>query len=189
MEVLAAVHRAADTLARVAAAEVDAVGTAIGAWRLYAPTRTLPEYVDVPYRYGPATSADTVALIEAYRAAADATTRAVAALDAVAIGLNAPSQLLAAARAATRQGRAPHVTYDADLSAAHRQRADPATGPSSGKDPPPALPPGPVEQAVRDLGTKADPGLLLRAHAIDMAARQLIAEARRAARPPPGASR
>jgi hypothetical protein len=182
MEVLAAVHHAADTLARVAAAEVDAVGTAIGAWRLYAPTRTLPEYVDVPYRYGPATPADTAALIEAYRAAADATTRAVAALDTVAIGLNAPSRLLAAARAATRQGRAPHVSYDADLRAAHGQSADPATGPSSGNYPPPALPPGPVEQAVRDLGTKADPGLLLRAHAIDTAARQLIAEARRVAR-------
>src|SRR6202042_367687 len=151
-EVLATVHHAADTLARVAAADLDAVGTAIGAWRLYAPTRTLPEYVDVPYRYGPATPADTAALIEAYRAASDATTMAVAELDSGAIGLTAPSQLLAAARAATRQGRAPHVTYDADLPAAHGQRADPATGPSPGRDPPTALPPGPVEQAVRDLG-------------------------------------
>ena len=186
MEVLYAVHHAADTLARVAEAEVDAAGAAIGAWRLYAPTRTLPEYVDVPYRYGPATPADTVALIEAYSAAADATTRAVAALDTAAIGLNAPSQLLAAARAATREGRAPHFTFDADLPAAHGERVDPAGGSSSGKDPPPELPPGPVEQAVRDLGAKADPGLLLRAHAIDAAARQLIAEARRSAQPAAG---
>jgi len=182
--ILAAVHHAADALARVAAADTDTVGTAIRAQRLYAPTRTLPEYLDVPYRYGHATPADTIALLEAYQAATDATTMAAAALDTVAIGLNAPSQVLAAARAATSQGRAPRAA--ADLPEAEGLPAEPATVQSSGKDPPPPCPPGPVEQGVRDLGITANPLLLLRAQAIDTAGRRLIAEARRAARPSAG---
>jgi hypothetical protein len=183
--VIAAVHHAADTLARVAEADTDAVGAAIRARRLYAPTRTLPEYVDVPYRYGHATPSDTIALLEAYQAATDATRLAAAGLDTIANGLNAPSQVLAAARVATGQGRAPHADLEASLPA-DAQPASPATGPSTGKDPPPTRPPGPVEQAVRDLSTTADPFLLLRAQAVDTAGRQLIAEARRVTRPPVG---
>lgn len=182
--VLAAVHHAADALARVAAADTDTVDTAIGDRRLYAPTRTLPEHLDVPYRYGQATPADAIALLQAYQAATDATRMAATALDTVAIGLNAPSQVLAAARAATSQGRAPHAA--ARPREADGRSARLATVQSSGKDPPRARPPGPVERGVRALGITGDPLLLLRAQAIDTAGRQLIAEAQRAARPPAG---
>lgn len=181
--VLAAVHHATDTLARLAAADTNAVGIAIRAQRLYSPTYTLPEYLDVPYRYGHATPAETTGLLEAYQAATDATTMAAAGMDTVAIGLNAPSQVLAAARAASGQGPVPHADRDPELPAAGG-RPDSATVPPSDKDPPPVRPPGPVEQALRDLGTNVGPFLLLRAQAIDTAGRQLVAQARRAVRPP-----
>jgi hypothetical protein len=164
-----AVHQATDALARMADSDLRAVGAAVGAERLYVRTRTLPDECDVPYRYGHAIPAHTRDLLKAYKAAADASARAVAALDTVAITLNAPSQVLAAARSAVHRAPDPAMSRGAG-----RRPAGPAS--SAGRRPSGPRLPGPVEHTLRKLGT-TDSIRLLRAMAIDKAAAKLIAEA------------
>jgi hypothetical protein len=167
-----AIHQAADALAHMADADLRAVGAAVHAERLYMRTRDLPAEYDVPYRYGHATPADTRDLVQAYQAAATAAAAAAAALDEAAITLNTPSQILAAARSAV------HRTLDTSAGRDAAQRAAaPGLAPSSARTAENAPEPGPVEHALRRLGT-ADPIRLLRAMAIDKATRTLIAEAR-----------
>jgi hypothetical protein len=169
--IVGAVHHAVDTLAWVGAADLRAVDTAIRAARIYVPTRTLPEYYDVPYRYGNATPAATAALLDTYQAACSATEYAVTGLDTVAVTMNAPTRTLAAARAATRP----------EPDTGERREAGPLDRP--GQRPAasaPQLPadwPGSVEQAVRSAGSP-DLILLMRARAIDKLAGKLIGEAK-----------
>jgi len=165
--VVGAVHHAADTVAWVGAADQRAVDTAIRADRIYVPTRTLPEYYDVPYRYGNATPAATATLLDAYQAARSATEHAVTGLDAVAVTINAPTRVLAAARAAT------HAAADAGE---RRAAGQPDRRPAASTPQPPHWP-GSVEQAVRSAGSP-DLILLMRARAIDKLAAKLIDEAK-----------
>jgi hypothetical protein len=169
--VIAAVHHAANALLRVAAADLDATSAAVRGQRLYVPTRTLPDYNDVLYRYGNATPADTIALLESYQAAADATARATAELDTVALSLNTPSWVLAAARAAA--GYHQEDIYIAG--GPHRHPTHPAERSSADQDPARPRKRGPVERAVRELIT-TDPVVLLRALAIDHAIGKLVGE-------------
>ena len=168
--VVGAVHHAVDSLAQVGAADLCAVDTAIRACRIYAPTRTLPEYYDVPYRYGNATPAATAALLDAYQAACGITVRAVAGLDTVAVTMNAPTRVLAAARAAISPAPG---TGERHTAAA---RGQPGQRPVASRPQPPDWP-GSVEQAVRNAG-RPDLILLMRARAIDKLADKLIAEAK-----------
>ena len=134
------------------------------------PTRTLPEYYDVPYRYGNATPAATAALLDAYQAACGATDRAVAGLDTVAVTMNAPTRVLAAARAA--------ISPAPDTGERHTAAAPSQPGQrSAASTPQPPDWPGSVEQAVRNAGSP-DLILLMRARAIDKLAGKLIAEAK-----------
>jgi hypothetical protein len=69
--------------------------------RLYMPTRKLPEYYDVPHRHWKAAPSEIAALLDAYQAASAAASRTATDLDALAVTMNAPSRILAAARAIT----------------------------------------------------------------------------------------
>jgi len=184
-EVLAAVHHAADALDRVGDADLGAVSAAIRAGRVHVLTRTLPAGYDVPRRYANVVAADASGLLAAYQAASDATAHMVAHLDELAVAMQAPSRVLGAARAATRLTRRTGVrSATGDLpSVSDRTLNGWATSvlPSLGATG--QAPPGPAEQGLRRLH-RFDPVLLLRAKAVDRAARMLIVEAKRGARQP-----
>ncbi len=175
--VLSAIHHTADTLACVASADMAAFAMANSAWRLFTPTRALPDYYDFPYRHGYATPARIADLVFAYKAAANASGHAVIRLDATALTMNAPSRILALGRAATRP--ADHTGAPGNAPDPPRQ---PATTTTNILDPATSSMPGPVEQAVRELD--AHEIVMLRARAIDKAASQLIAAARQEEREP-----
>jgi hypothetical protein len=100
-------HHAADTLAFIADTDLHAVQTVSHTGRMYMPTRKLPEDDNnIPYRHWQATSAKIAALLNAYQAAAAASTRTATDLDAIAVTMNTPSRILAAARAATSAAHA-----------------------------------------------------------------------------------
>jgi hypothetical protein len=159
--VLAAVHHAADAISRTAAADQQAVITAVADDRVYVPVRLLSDKYDIPHPYTPAPRAYTEALAAAYDSTAEAATRATAALDDLATGLNAPSALLAAARQIVPARPEP------------RRRSDRQPAPRLSLDSPV---PGQIKHALRRLKIR-DPALLLRAAVIDQAARDLISEA------------
>ena len=166
-----AIHHAAGTLAFIASTDLRAVQAAHRAGRLYMPTRKLPDYYDVPHRHWQAAPSKIAALLDAYQAASAASSHAATELDSLAVAMNAPSRILATARAAISTAKAgPPDT-------ALRRPSEPASERVSGPDPAGPAPPGPVEQAIRELGT-ADFIVLLRAQAIDKAARRLLAEAK-----------
>jgi hypothetical protein len=169
--VTGAIHHAADTLAAMADTDLRAVRRARSADRLYLPTRKLPDYYDVPYRRWKAPASQIAALLDAYQAASAASSRAVTDLDALAVTMHAPSQILATARAATTS-----TPRACTPPTAHTQLIEPATQPVSQPEIAAPAPPGPVERAIRKLGT-ADFIMLLRAHALDKAARKLLTEA------------
>jgi hypothetical protein len=182
-EVVAAVHHAADALDCMGDADLRAVHAAIRAGRVHVLTRTLPAGYDVPRRYANVVAADASGLLAAYRAARDATATMVGHLDELAVAVQAPSRVLSAARTATRVVRRTavfSVAGDLPLGRALNGRAD-WTQPSLGATG--QAPPGPAEQGLRMLH-RYDPVLLLRAKAVDRAARMLIAEAKRGARQP-----
>ena len=172
--VIAAVHQSVDALARLAKADMDAVEAAGRAGRLYVPTRSLPEEYDVPRPFATAPVSRCQVLHEAYRVALDASVQAARALDELSIATAAPSKALALARAAasaqsSRRGSQPRpddgIPGDPPLSGTPFTHSRAATGK-----------PGPVEEAIRARRV-ADPVILLRAAAIDNAARQLIIQA------------
>jgi hypothetical protein len=180
--VVAAVHQSVDALARAAQADMDAVEAADLAGRLYVPTRSLPEYRDVPRPFATAPVSRCLALHDAYRAALDAGIQAAQALDKLSITAGAPSKALALARAAAaaqarRRGSQPRLEDpapgDPPLSGTPFTHSRAATGR-----------PGPVEQAIRARRV-TDSVTLMRAAAIDNAARQLILQAENATPAPP----
>jgi hypothetical protein len=171
LNVVAAVHQACDAFACVAAAHLQAVTAADRAGRLYVTTRSLPGTYDVPRPYATAPTDRTKPILQAYRTAADANVRAARALADLALAADAPSSPLALARAAAD----PHHSSQPGETSQHSlaNQAEPGNRPDAG------IPePGPVEQIIRGLRV-ADPILLLRAAAIDTAARALISQAER----------
>ena len=175
--VVAAVHQSVDALARLAKADMDAVEAAGQAGRLYVPTRSLPEEYDVPRPFATAPVSRCQVLHEAYRVALDASVQAARALDELSIAAGAPSKALALARAAAsaqsrRPGSQPRpddgIPGDPPLSDTPFTHSRAATGR-----------PGPVEEAIRARRV-SDPVILMRAAAIDNAARQLIIQAQNA---------
>jgi len=179
-DVVAAVHHAVDAIAHVARSEIDAVQAAGGAGRLYVPTRSLPAECNVPRPFTPAPTSQRRALIDAYRAAYQASLQVALELDGLAVAPATPSRVLALARAAASvQSSRPRVLLELDYD--HRGDALSAGAPfrhsraSTGQA-------GPVERAIRDRPAP-DPFALPRAAAIDNAAHQLIAEAEGVTKP------
>jgi hypothetical protein len=172
--VIAAVHHAVDAMAVVAEADGDAVVTASTARRLYVPTRSLPAYKDVPRPFAPAPVSRCQALQKAYDVALHASRKAAEALGELAITAEAPSRVLAFARAAAlaqSNRRGSRSRLDASIS-----RDLPPVGTPFAHARASTGQPGPVEQAIINRGV-SDPIVLLRAAAIDNAASRLIAEA------------
>jgi hypothetical protein len=177
--VVAVLHHAVNAVHCVAAADLGAVSAAARGQRLYVPTFTSPDDNDVTYRYDNALPSDINALLTSYRAAIEATAQAATALDTISLTLNTPSWAIAAARAAIIHDQKSHA--DTADETAHWHPAPPATNTLAGSDLPPARTRGPVEQAIRALGT-GNPLLVLRAMTIDNAAQALIGQARQARR-------
>jgi hypothetical protein len=98
--VLAAVHHAADAVDRVAAKDQEAVAAADADRRLYVPVRLLPDKYDIPHPYALAPRQHADALLAAYDTPVEAAARVTAALDDLAVALDAQSGILAAARQA-----------------------------------------------------------------------------------------
>ncbi len=165
---LGAVHHAVDAISRVADCDTGAVRDAVSAGRLYLPTRLLPEHYDIPCLYAPAPSALAAKLLGCYDTAATATRRAALALDKLAITTGSPSRTLALSRpSADRQVT---LRRPADHNGKLTQ-AQPA--PLPGVLQPQA---GQVEDVLRSLHI-TEPGVLLRAAAIDEAARDVLTHA------------
>ncbi len=173
--VAGAIHHAAEALACVAAADACAVRTAVCAGRIYVPTRTLPEYLDVPHRYWRPPPARAAALIAVYDAAAAATDRLVSDLDLVAVTMNTPSRIRAVARAAIQSAR----DVNKRLPASDRA-GGPAVSVPAGVEHAVSARPGWVERAVRNAGS-TELVVLMRARAMDAAARKLIEDAKESA--------
>jgi hypothetical protein len=174
---LAAVHQSVDAMAAVAKADMGAVEAAGRAGRLFVPTRSLPpESFGVPRPFAPAPASRCDALRDAYGVALSASIQAARGLDRL-TAPGTPSRALALARAAAStqsNRRGTYVRHDdngpIDWQARRPER----------QYTPSARGCGPVEQAIRDRGV-FDPVILLRAAAIDNAARQLITQAEKAA--------
>jgi hypothetical protein len=166
--VLAAVHHAADAISRVAASDREAVRAAAADHRLYLPTRLLPENYDIPCRYSPVPPPLADELADAYDTAIDTSLRAAIALDDLATTtIDAPSSTLAAIRALAS-------------ASAHQAATEEASAPGQAQplQPRHTLPAhaGQVERILRDLKI-TEPAMLLRAAAIDQAARDMLTQA------------
>ena len=170
--VVSAVHHAADALARVAVTDTATVQAAAQAGRLFVPTRLLPVRFDIPHPYAPALTETVLELRDAYQDAAEASTRAAQYLDELAIEVAAPSRTLGLARAAAlapARRRGGHGTRHGRPG----RRGHPLAGVSFTDSRASTGLPGPVERAIRQRRVR-DPVVLLRAAAIDNAARSLI---------------
>jgi len=165
---VAAVHHAWVALAEIAAADQRAVHAAVRASRLHVPTRSLPDEdgYDIPRRFAPAMHSQVADLKDAYETAVRTSTQAATVLGAVAVELGAPTKALALARAAAIHQHAHGIRRPDDRSQSADQPTDPGPDPGA----------GPVAQAVMQLGPP-DSLAVLRAAAIDRAARTLLTEA------------
>ena len=159
-------------MARVAMTDIEAVKTADHAGRLYVPTRSLPADENVPRPFAPAPTARYRALQDAYQAALDASKQAAQVLDTLTVATRASSMPLALARtaASVQSHRRTRLDND-DLDDVLRADTTPLMNShgSTGQA-------GPLEQALIDRRV-SDPALLLRASAIDNAARRLLTQA------------
>ena len=173
LTVLTSVHHAADTLTQVAAADAQCVRRAAADHRLYIATRLLPAGCDIPRPYAPAPSSRVTALLDGYRLAVRTCTAATAALDDLAVAARSPSRVLAAAHNLPPVAQPGQAALPAQLPAEADQQLEYV---SRGQLPAAPAQPGRMEEAVRDLQL-SEPALLLRAAAIDEAARDLLAEA------------
>ena len=99
---LAAVHHAADAVTRIVPQDREAVRLAAAEQRLHVRTRLLPEDYDVPYHYAPIPPSLLDELVIPYDTAIEATHRAIAALDSLAITIDSPTRALAAGRPASQ---------------------------------------------------------------------------------------
>jgi len=169
--VLTAIHHATDTMTRIAATDHRSVHRAATDGRLYIPTRLLPADCDIPHPYAPAPLSRVTHLLDGYRVAAETCAAATAAFDGLALAAATPSRALAAAHALPAASR-PHSAHQRERQAAFTPTAQPA----SGRLPDGVTQPGHLEDKVRNLQL-TEPALLLRASAIDEAARNLLAEA------------
>jgi hypothetical protein len=171
--VLAAVHHATDAISRIATFDTEAVRDAAADRRLYLPTRLLPEHYDIPCPYAPLPPPMAGDLIVGYDATARASLRASIALDDLAVAIDAPSSMLAAGRT---PARSPVSTGDVVDHDSVRQPALPA--PPAGVLRPQA---GQIEDILRRLHI-TEPGMLVRAAAIDDAACDVLAHASESSR-------
>ena len=163
LAVTAAVHHAADAIARIASEDRQAVRQAAFDGRLYFPASLLPPRDQIPYQYAPIHWPRARRLLTTYTAVIESTTRTIGTLDDLAATMGTTSRYLSQARALAAQParntlttpQLPALEQDAQYSA---QRA-----------------PGILRQVIHDAAI-TEPAALLRAAAIDQAADALTAE-------------
>jgi hypothetical protein len=165
LAVLAAVHHAADAIARIAAEDRLAVRQAAFDGRLYIPAGLLPARDQIPYQHAPIGWPRARRLLATYTAVIDVSTRAISTLDNLAATISTPSRSLSLTRALVAQ-----PTRD-DLAAPHMQSLEHDTHHSAQPEP------GALGQVIRDLAI-SEPATLLRAVALDQAADALTADAK-----------
>jgi hypothetical protein len=100
-EIASALHYAADSLARAARTDLDTVGTAGRAGRLYVTTRSLPAHYDVPRPYAGAPRDRIADALAVYADTADTCQAMLRSAGDVAAAVDAPSLVLSAADQAT----------------------------------------------------------------------------------------
>jgi hypothetical protein len=168
--VLSAVHHATDAITRIAAEDRDAVRQAAADNRLYMPARLLPPghgTSNQHYEYAPVPWLRARRLVATYNTAIQASIQITGSLDDLAAITGAPSRHLGHARAfcatqPTQDEPAPHELRDIER---HARQAAAQAQPAS------------LGEVVHDLAI-SEPAALLRAAAIDEAARALTAEAK-----------
>jgi hypothetical protein len=102
--VASAMHYAADSLARAARTDFDAIRTAAAAGRLYVTTRSLPELkYDVPRPYAQAPRDRVADAFAVYADTADISQAALRSAADIAAAVGAPSRMLSAAEQATAE--------------------------------------------------------------------------------------
>ena len=163
--VLAAVHHAADAIARIAAEDRLAVRQAAVDGRLYIPAGLLPARDQIPYQHAPIGWPRARRLLATYTAVIDVSTRAVSTLDNLAATMSTPSRSLSQTRALAAQ-----PTRN-DLTAPRVQSLEQDIHPFAQPEP------GALGQVIRDLSI-SEPATLLRAVALDQAADALTADAK-----------
>ena len=173
--VLAAVHQAADAISRTADQDTQAVRQAAADHQLYMPTRMLPDHYDIPQPYTTVSPPLAGELLDAYDTVTTASLHAAEALDKLAEITDAPSSILAAARIPPSPAGSPRRRP-----ARNGARQQPRSGPLAGG---PQPQPGQTELILRSLQI-TEPEMLLRAAAVDEAARDLLARAAASSRQP-----
>ena len=154
-------HYAADSLARAARTDLEAVATAATAGRLYVTTRSLPAHYDVPRPYADAPRDRIAGAVAVYADAADTSQAVLRSAGEVAAAVDAPSLVLSAAEQATahpvaaprgrleqhlldlgvrdagllRQGAELDERAQQVLAQAHRPPSRPARSPMTGPEP------------------------------------------------------
>jgi hypothetical protein len=166
--VLAAVHQAADAISRAADHDAQAVRQAAADHQLYMPTRLLPDHYDIPQAYTSVSPPLAGELLSAYDTVTSGSLHAAQTLDKLAVTTDAPSSTLAAGRTSASPARSPRQRPAHD-GAPQQPRSDPLPG-----GPQPQA--GQTELILRSLQI-TEPAMLLRAAAIDEAARDLLARA------------
>jgi hypothetical protein len=137
--------------------------------RVYIPTRLLPADNDIPYPYVRAPRSRITALLDKYHLVVKTCTAATAAFDDLALAIQTPSQVLAMTHSVI-EGETPNRGWPSPVmfsSPIGRPELDTLT-----EDP---VPTGHLENAVRSLHL-TEPALVVRAAAIDEAARGFLAE-------------
>jgi hypothetical protein len=165
--VVAVVHHASDSLRRLAEVHERQARSVARAERFLVPTRSLPDYYDIPRPYGPAPLDRVGVVLAAYKYAHEASSQAEARVAEVAVATRSPSTVLTLARdvwsrsaASQRQrGRGRRDGMHAEID---RYES-------------PALP-GPVERSLQLLGV-TNPDRVRHAILIDRAGEQLIIDA------------
>ena len=180
--VVAAVHTATDAITRIAVEDRQAVRTACNERRICTPTLPLPAMNNGHRRYRRAEPARALAILASYDTAIELTSHAAAALDELALTMDAPTTVLALARRATtaaRQTQQPQRQAEVTISGS-------ATGGLEGmlrecefSDPALLARAAAVDEETRDLLTRA----ALVAHRFDVVV-QAAGESQARARPP-----
>ena len=162
---LSAVHQASYTLTTVAAADYAQIRTTAQTGRLFIPVIPLDRSRDQQQAYIHAPADRVTALLDSYRDAGTASVKATVAIAELNTGLRRRKE-----RSAKRQPSTPQVRSDPELDLIGQRRQALLLEPN------PSRRAGPVESTLRELGVTSQQ-LLARSSALDVATRNLVAEA------------
>jgi len=172
-DIMAAVHHATDTLARLATANLEQTRGAARVRRILVPVRSLSAESGAPDSFAVAPEERIASVLDGCAAARTASVRTVGVTGDLAVALQAPSRVLVTARAVTRaRGFARSVrlarVHPFDSAASNAAGASAADGDRD--------PSGPFEARLRDIGVTSS-RFLRRASSVDRLGQEVIFEA------------